>query len=48
MSIPQIPYKEVEDSEKTIEKLTKENYEISKTEWDSYENSWDFEKHPLI
>lgn len=47
--IPQIPYKEVEDSEKkAIEKLTKENYELSKTEWDSYENSWDFEKHPLV
>ena len=21
---------------------------ISKTDWDSFENSWDFKKHPLI
>lgn len=25
-----------------------ENIEISKTDWDSFETSWDFKKHPLI
>ena len=25
-----------------------ENIEISKSEWDSFEESWDFKKHPLI
>lgn len=31
-----------------IEKLVKENVNISKNDWDSFETSWDFEKHPLI
>ena len=31
-----------------ITELTKENISISKEEWDSYEWSWDFNKHPLI
>jgi hypothetical protein len=29
-------------------KLVNENREISKTEWDSFELSWDFERHPLL
>jgi type II restriction/modification system DNA methylase subunit YeeA len=31
-----------------IEMLVKENIEISKADWDSFEVSWDFKKHPLI
>ena len=31
-----------------ISKLAKENIEISKEEWDSYESSMDFKCHPLI
>ena len=31
-----------------IEKLTKENTNISKTDWDSFETSWDFKIHPLL
>jgi hypothetical protein len=29
-------------------KLVEENREISKAEWDSFELSWDFERHPLL
>ncbi|MEG2610151.1 MAG: BREX-1 system adenine-specific DNA-methyltransferase PglX, partial [Bacilli bacterium] len=31
-----------------IEKIIEENISISKREWDSFETSWDFKKHPLI
>lgn len=31
-----------------IEKLAKENINISKKEWDLYENSWDFARHQLL
>lgn len=29
-------------------KLVEENRDISKAEWDSFELSWDFERHPLL
>ena len=32
----------------SVVKIIKENIEISKKEWDSYETSWDFKRHPLI
>ena len=28
--------------------LVDKNIEISKQDWDAFENSWDFEKHPLV
>lgn len=31
-----------------INKLTENNIEISKEDWDSFEVSWDFKQHPLI
>lgn len=31
-----------------IGRLTKENITASKSDWDSFETSWDFKKHPLI
>jgi hypothetical protein len=33
---------------KYIDSLTNECVSISKTDWDSFETSWDFEKHPLL
>lgn len=30
-----------------VDLLVKENISLSKTDWDSFETSWDFEKHPL-
>ena len=39
----------VDDGRKSkIEELVKENVEISKNDWDEFEISWDFERHPLI
>ena len=32
----------------TILRATKQNISISITDWDSFETSWDFEKHPLL
>ncbi len=31
-----------------IDKLTKQNIHISKSEWDNYELSWNFKVHPLL
>ena len=31
-----------------IDNLLKENIELSKKDWDSFETSWDFERHPLV
>lgn len=32
----------------TIDSLVKENIELIKKDWDSFETSWDFEGHPLV
>ena len=32
----------------TINTLVQENINLSKTDWDSFETSWDFAKHPLL
>lgn len=32
----------------SIEKITEDNITISKRDWDSFETSWNFQKHPLI
>lgn len=37
-----------QQEKQTVEKITEENIELSKTDWDSFETSWDFERHPLI
>lgn len=31
-----------------IEKIVNSNIQLSKNDWDSFETSWDFKKHPLI
>ena len=32
----------------TVSELSKNNVNISKRDWDSFETSWDFKKHPLV
>ncbi|MGG3693105.1 BREX-1 system adenine-specific DNA-methyltransferase PglX [Heyndrickxia ginsengihumi] len=32
----------------TIKQIANKNIEISKSDWDSYEISWEFQKHPLL
>ena len=43
-----IPYCESENDEENIIKFSNSNIEISRLDWDSFETSWDFKKHPLI
>jgi type II restriction/modification system DNA methylase subunit YeeA len=44
--ISNIPYIERKSSD--IDRLVQENIDIAKQEWDSFETSWDFQRHPLI
>lgn len=46
--IKKIPVIFKEEYSNTIDKLTKDNIEISQADWDSFETSWDFKKHPLV
>lgn len=41
-----IPYVETDNMD--ISQIVKINIAISKIDWDSFETSWDFKKHPLI
>ena len=43
--IARIPYVA---PKKSIGNLVEECIELSKNDWDSFENSWDFKKHPLL
>jgi len=45
--VSSIPVIENEKFESVTE-LAKENVDLSKSDWDSFETSWDFQKHPLI
>ena len=48
-NVANIPIIENENSVKEeIKRLVLENIDISKQEWDSFETSWDFIKHPLL
>ena len=45
-----LPYleSELEQDFAKIEELVQENINLCKQDWDSFETSWDFEKHPLL
>jgi len=44
--ISKVPILKVENNK--IKKYSNENTKIAKTDWDSFETSWDFKKHPII
>ena len=46
--IARIPFVWNQESENLIRILTRKCMELSKCDWDSFETSWDFKKHPLI
>lgn len=47
--IKRVPYIEPnKEQNRAILSSVNESIEISKNDWDSFENSWDFQKHPLI
>lgn len=41
-----LPYEDWDNME--IKQLSKDNVKLSKSDWDSFETSWDFTQHPLI
>lgn len=46
--IAAIPVVQDNDFKCKIDEIVNKNISISKSDWDSYETSWDFKKHPLI
>jgi len=46
--IKNIPVIISEEHKPKIEKLSEQNIDISRTDWDSFETSWDFTSHPII
>lgn len=46
--IANIPVAIVNDQVASVENVVKENIELSKSDWDAYETSWDFKRHPLV
>jgi hypothetical protein len=47
--IPEIPCLIPSDDEKArLKALALKNIELSKKDWDSFETSWDFRRHPLL
>lgn len=46
-TIAEIPILECDNSALSIVRLSKENIDLSRADWDSYETSWDFQSHPL-
>ena len=47
-SIASIPMGDTDSKRDCIERLATSNCRISHNDWDSFETSWDFKKHPLI
>lgn len=49
-AISKLPLRKINSSEtmRTVKSITQELIEESKKDWDSFETSWDFDKHPLI
>lgn len=46
--IGRMPLIDPRDTRSRIEFLTQHNISISKSDWDSFETSWDFERHPML
>ena len=46
--ISSFPVIDKKDAVKKVNSIAKDLIELSKKEWDSFETSWDFKKHPLV
>ncbi|MCI9077204.1 MAG: BREX-1 system adenine-specific DNA-methyltransferase PglX, partial [Dorea sp.] len=46
--IGRLPWKWQTDNEKEIDSYVDQNVDISHKDWDSFEISWDFHRHPLL
>ena len=48
-SVNLVPFAFIDDlKQNQIINLVNENLELSKSDWDSFETSWDFQRHPLV
>ncbi|MEH7502941.1 BREX-1 system adenine-specific DNA-methyltransferase PglX [Neobacillus drentensis] len=47
-NVSDMPFLFHEETVEEVERIVKENIEISNYEWDLFENSWDFRFHPLL
>lgn len=47
-TIGKLPFELKDEISSAVSKLTQQNVDLSKDDWDSFETSWDFKKHPLI
>lgn len=47
-NIAALPFCIEEGKKKLIDNATKKCIDLSKNDWDSFETSWDFKKHPMI
>lgn len=43
-----VPIADISEKKENIDYLVKESINISKDDWDSFETSWDFTRHPLL
>ena len=46
--VARMPVKISTEIQTEVLKLVRENVELARADWDSYEFSWDFQKHPLL
>lgn len=44
----QIPFVDRKNDEEKVTKFSKDCVSLSKSDWDSFETSWDFAEHPLV
>ncbi len=47
-NVSTIPIKILDNKKVIVSSLVEENIALSKADWDSFETSWDFRRHPLI
>ena len=47
-TIASLPYISNEEEKSKVTKIVLDNVSICRMEWDDYEQSWDFKKHPLL
>ena len=46
--VAKLPIAIVEDKRKKIDSSVEQNIHCAKLDWDSYETSWDFKRHPMV
>ena len=47
-NVQKVPFAKNQQMKNIVEKISESNINIARTDWDSFETSWDFHHHPLI